>query len=157
MTHFLSVDDLFGALHGPGGSLDQNSPGPSEKHRQLLAHFHLPGRRLLAKAEDYENTKITKMQKILCVLSSHECTKRNIAGLSLTHFLCQLAPVHIDFSVCFLLKRTPCALVIAETEVCHILEIFKLWLQRRPRNNPRSFACFREDRCGVSPKGAVIR
>lgn len=120
-----AVDDLFGALHGPpGGSPDQNSPVPSENNRQLLAHSHLPVRRLLAKVEDYENTKITKMQKILCVQSSHECTKRNIAGL-LTHFLCQLASVQIDFLVRFLLEKTTCALAIAETEVCHILEIFE--------------------------------
>lgn len=111
---------------------------------------------LLAKAEDYENTKITKTQKILCVQSSHECTNRNIAALSLTHFLCQLACVQVDFWFRFLLKRTTYALEIAETEVCHILEIFKLWPQQRPQNNPHSFACFREDRCGVSPKGAVI-
>lgn len=130
----------------PGGSLGQNSLVPSENRR-----------RLLAKAEDYENTKITKMQKILCVQSNHECTKSNIPGLSLTHRLCQLASVQIAFSVRFLLKRATCALVIAETEVCHILEIFKLWLQQRPQNNARSFACFWEDRCGVSPKGALIR
>lgn len=106
VTHFLSVDELFGALRGHRGSLDLNSLVPSENHRQLLAHFHLPVRRLLAKAVDYENTTITKMQKILCIQSSHECTKRNIPGPSLTHFLCQLASVRIDFSVRFLLKRT---------------------------------------------------
>lgn len=139
VTHFLSVDDLFGALHGRRGSLDQNSPVPSEKPQAAPGSLPPACKKTFGKkAEDYENTRITKMQKkTLCVQSNHECTKSNIP-----RWLCQLVSVQIDFSARFLLERTTCALVIAETEVCRILEIFKLWLQQRPQNNPRSFACF---------------
>lgn len=46
----------------------------------------------------------------------------------MSHLLCQLACVQIDFLDCFLFKSTRCSL---EIEVCHILEIFRSWLQQQ--------------------------
>lgn len=55
------------------------------------------------------------------------------------------------------LKRTTCSLVIVETEVCHILEIFRLWVQQQSLKSLLSFICVLADRCGVSLIGSLIQ